>query len=122
MPFAAKNPAQYLGQVVANGHCVRFCQVACPELPHTSKWRRGVKARSANLEPGTIIATFGPNGYYENVTTGRSHVAVFIAEAADSLHVYEQTKGHAVNVRSIRFRDGQGDAVNDGDRFYVVEV
>jgi hypothetical protein len=122
MPFVTKDAELYLGQVVANGHCVRFCQVACPELPHTSKWRRGAKARGANLEPGTIIATFGPNGYYENDTTRHSHVAVFIAEAADSLQVYDQWIGHAVNVRKIRFRDGQGDAVNDGDRFYVVEV
>ena len=80
--FIAKNPEQHHGKPVDTGHCVRFCQVAAPGLPHTSYWRRGRKVRGGNVEPGAVIATFGPDGRYTNRVDGSAHAAILIAEYA----------------------------------------
>jgi hypothetical protein len=41
---------------------------------------------------------------------------------SDGLLVLDQWRGQPVHQRVIRYRGGQGDAVNDGDRFYVIEI
>jgi hypothetical protein len=121
MPHIAENPERWIARVVHNGHCARLVQEACGGLGHTSTWRRGAKARGSGAEPGTIIATFDPNGRYGNHTDGRSHAAILIAEEENGLRCVDQWVGHPVAPRTIRFRGGQGRWVNDGDRFYVVE-
>jgi hypothetical protein len=120
--FIAKNPEAHMLRQVDNGHCVRFCQVAVPGLPQTIHWRRGPKVRGGNVESGTVIATFGPDGRYTNRTDGSAHAAVLIAEHQDGLLVWDQWVNHPVQQRVIRFRGGQGTAVNDGDQFFVVAV
>jgi hypothetical protein len=120
--FIAPNPDFYLGQSVDTGHCVRFCQVAAPGLPHTSYWRRGPQVRGGKVAPGTVIATFGPDGRYTNRVDGSAHAAVLISDNKDGLLVWDQWVGHPVQQRVIRFRGGQGQAVNDGDVFFVVEA
>jgi hypothetical protein len=121
MSWKASNPSRYIGDVIGNGHCVRYVQ-SVAEMPHTSEWRRGVKVRGSNIEPGTVIATFGEDGRYENRTDGASHAAIFIAELADGIRVSDQWRGHPVAERTIWFRNGDGKKVNDGDQFYVVEA
>jgi hypothetical protein len=121
MAIIAHNYDRYYGQVFGNGHCVPFVR-DCSGAPHTSQWRRGDPAKGGNLAEGTVIATFDPNGKYGNHTDGRSHAAIFLAETEQGLLVVDQWIGHPVDQRTLRFRDGSGHAVNDADRFYVVEL
>jgi hypothetical protein len=121
MSFIVDRPERWAGEVVANGHCVRFVQEA-GGVPHTSQWRRGIKARDSKLATGTVIATFEPNGRYGNHTDGRSHAAVYERQSDGGLRVWDQWQGHPVARRLIAFRGGQGRRVNDGDQFHVVEI
>jgi hypothetical protein len=119
--FIASTPHAHLGRTVDNGHCVRFVQIAA-QAPHTSRWRRGQQVRDSDPPFGTVIATFDARGHYENDTTGRSHAAIYLRQDAFGLRVLDQWQGQPVHERLIRFRGGEGPAVNDGDAFYVVEV
>ena len=124
MAFLARNPEAYAGQVVDNGHCVRFLQVAA-NVPLTSQWRRGALVRGADppVPTGTCIATFDANGRYENNTTGRSHAAILVTAQSDGLLVWDQWVGHPVAQRVIRHHGGPtSNAMNDGDHFHVIEV
>lgn len=121
MPFVAASPQRYAGQVVGDGHCVAFVRAAA-DVPHTSSWRRGSPVRGASHASGTAIATFHDRGHYENDTTGKSHAAILIAAQSDGLLVWDQWVGHPVAQRVIRYRDGAGSKVNDGDMFHVIEV
>lgn len=120
MSWEANDPEAYVGQSVANGQCVRYVQV-CAKCPHTSQWMPGVKVRGNEVEFGTAIATFDPDGHYGNNTNGSSHAAILIEETDAGLLVFDQWTGHPVSERTIRFRGGVGKKVNDGDQFYVIE-
>jgi hypothetical protein len=121
--FVAADPERYRGRVVANGHCVRFVQAVIPGMPHTSAWRRGRAVRGGQVAKGTAIATFGgAPPRYQNRTDGSSHAAIFIEEVPAGLQVWDQWVGQPVAQRTIRFRRGEGRAVNDGDAFYVIIV
>jgi hypothetical protein len=120
MSWKAENPEQYEGNVVDNGQCVRYVQT-CAGVPHTSRWRPGTIVRDSNVEPGTAIATFDPDGRYGNHTDGRSHAAIFMEQVEGGLLVWDQWKNQPVHQRVIRFRSGEGRWVNDGDRFSAIE-
>lgn len=77
----------YRGKVVDNGQCAGFAQIVTPSLPHTSQWRAGRKVRGGDVVPGTVIATFGPDGRYADATDGSSHAAIFIEERPEGLRV-----------------------------------
>ncbi|HSR76407.1 MAG TPA: BPSL0067 family protein [Xanthobacteraceae bacterium] len=116
------DPARFDGRVVDNGHCVRFVQIHA-NMPHTSAWRRGPQVRGSEVARGTVIATFGGTPpRYQNRTDGSSHAAVFSSELPHGLSVWDQWRGQPVHNRVIRFRGGQGRAVNDGDAFFTVET
>lgn len=120
--FIAAAAERHRGRVIGNGHCVALVREA-GGVPHTSQWRRGPKARGGSLAAGTVIATFGGDPpRYQNRTDGTSHAAVFAAEEAGGLRVWDQWAGQPVHSRLIRFRGGQGRPVNDGDAFHVVTV
>lgn len=121
MPFIADDPKQHMGTVVSNGHCMRHVQVVAG-VTHSSTLRRGDPVRGSNCAPGTVIGTFDADDRYANATDGSSHVAIFLAETEEGLLVIDQWVGQPVHERLIRFRDGEGSAVNDGSRFYVVEA
>lgn len=122
MSFISHNPQKYRGQAVGSGQCVAYVQYAAG-CPHTSHWRRGRKVRASDdIEPGTAIACFDPNGRYGNHTDGRSHAAIFVEETGAGLVVFDQWRGQSVHQRTIRFRGGKGKRVNDGDAFCVIEV
>lgn len=120
MAWIAIDPEQYEGEVVGSGHCVAFVQDSA-RAPLTKEWTQGRKARGGAVRIGTAIATFDPDGTYGNHTDGSSHAAILIAEQRDGLLVWDQWKGHPVSQRVIRFKDGEGNAVNDGDQYYVIE-
>jgi hypothetical protein len=80
-----------------------------------------VKVRGNGVPRGTAIACFDPDGAYGNHTDGRSHAAVFHEEVPEGLLVWDQWVGHPVSPRVIRFRNGRGLAVDDGDQFCVVD-
>jgi len=107
--------------VVGDGQCVAFVREATG-APHTSRWFAGQSVRGADLPTGTLIATFGTNGRYENDTKGRSHAALYLAQSAVGLRVLDQWIGQPVHERLIRFRAGAGAKANDGDQYAVVEI
>lgn len=118
----APDPHACLGEVVDNGHCMRYVQVVAG-VPHSSKLRRGARVRDTqDLPSGTIIATFGHTGRYENKTDGSSHIAILLEKRANGLLVVDQWQGQPVHERLIQYRGGQGRIVNDADQFYVVET
>lgn len=119
--WQASDPGRWDGQVVASGACVSYVEVAA-NCPNTAHWRRGSLVRGRDVPPGTVIATFGPNGRYENRSDGGSHAAILLTELEHGLVVWDQWVRHPVAVRTIRFRGGQGVAGFDGDRFCVVET
>lgn len=121
MPFVASRHEHLIGQSVGTGHCVAFVREVTG-APITTQWRRGDPVRGGNHAMGTAIATFDNNGRYGNHVDGRSHCAVLIAENEDGLLVADQWVGQSVHQRVIRFRGGSGDAANDGDRFYAIEM
>lgn len=109
----------HIGKVVGDGHCVAFVREVCG-LPQTSHWRRGGAALEA--QPGTPVATFDADGRYGNHTDGRSHAAILLEGTDYGLRVIDQWKGQPVHERLIRFKDGQGPAADDADRYAVIEV
>ncbi|HEY1441386.1 MAG TPA: BPSL0067 family protein [Mycobacterium sp.] len=121
MSFIIHEPEQYVGRVIANGHCVRFLQEA-GRLPHTSQWRRGARVKNLSLARGTCIATFDADGLYANDTAGASHAAVFLDQVSDGLVVYDCWVDQPVAQRTIRFKGGRDKPVNDGDQYHVIEV
>ena len=71
-------------------------------MPHTSKWRRGTKARGGELPNGTAIATFDPVSHrYTNSVDGRSHAAIFLREDPEGLRVLDQWVGRPVKSGSF---------------------
>lgn len=121
MPYLAHDHQRHMGKVLGNGHCVALVR-ECAGLPPTAAWRRGVPVRGSDCAPGTVIATFDPDGRYGDHTDGRSHAAILISENSDGLLVTDQWLGQPVHQRVIRYRDGNGDAANDGDRYRVIEI
>jgi hypothetical protein len=115
MSFIIPDAANYLGKTVDDGHCVRFMQIA-GRLPLTSMWKPGAKVRGLALAKGTCIATFTSKGGY------LGHAAVLEGEEDVGLAVIDCWVGQPVARRIIRFRDGSGPAINDGDQYYVIEV
>jgi hypothetical protein len=122
MPLASE-PELHIGRHVGESHhCVALVKHAAGLGP-TSTWRRGVRVRGANLPRGTIIATFtGDPPRYPSTMSGDSHAAIYLDQTLQGLRVIDQWFQHPAQERIIRFRDGHGDAVNDGDAFFVVEV
>jgi hypothetical protein len=121
MPFVAANPGRYVGAAAGNGHCVALVRAAAG-APHTASWRRGDRVNGAHLVHGTAIATFDADGRYENDTNGRSHAAIYVAEADDGIWVLDQWLEHPASERLIQYRGGRGKAVDDADAYYVIEI
>jgi hypothetical protein len=121
MTWKAEHPEHHLGKVVDSGHCVAYVRLAAG-APHTSQWRKGERV-SFKTEPGTVIATFDPDGTYGNHVDGRSHAAILISvEPSGGLVVFDQWKGQPVHQRVIRAKHGLGQKVNDADAYHVVET
>lgn len=118
--FIARDPERVLGTVIGDGHCIAYVR-SVSDAPQTALWRQGA-AVSARTPVNAIIATFNSQGRYANAVDGSSHAAVFLFCHAQGIDVLDQWVGQAVHRRTIRFRQGQGNAANDADRFCVVET
>ena len=123
--FIAPDPHSCMGEVVANGHCMRHVQTVA-SVSHSSTLRRGVHVLSAprdEIPRGAVIGTFNSEGRYDNSTDGTSHVAVLLDrnDRDKSLRVVDQWVGKAVSERTIHNRNGSGRPVNDASCYYVVE-
>jgi hypothetical protein len=121
MAFVAADPHARFGTVVDTGHCMRHVQVVAG-VTHSSTLRRGARVRDSDVPPGTVIGTFNSAGRYANATDGSSHVAILLTKQPDGLLVVDAWQGQPVHERVIRYRGGEGQAVNDADRFYIVET
>lgn len=119
-PLVASSYQQYLGQSVGSGQCVALLQAADPNLGRTATWSEGGSVRGdTSLQPGTAIATFGPNGTYTNSTDGSSHAAIYLGQNSEGIQVQDQWLNHPASVRTI-YWDRPGNAVNNGSLFHVV--
>ena len=126
MPYVANvsDAEARKGQFIGNGQCVTFVHAAV-SIPPTVAWHKGEKVKDVtSLRPGTVIATFDKNGQYGNHTNGSSHAAIYLGQDLSGIKVLDQWSGpkaNPVHERTIRFMNGRGFKVNDGDQFYVVE-
>jgi hypothetical protein len=111
-----------MNHLVGNGYCVPLVQEATG-APPTSLWRKGPKVKTNRKVPeGTAIATFDENGLYPDKPTG-NHAAIFLSVKVDGIDVVDQWKMKSSarpSRRTLRFRNGNGSASNDGDRFWVI--
>jgi hypothetical protein len=122
MSHIADPPPPHLGKHIGlSQHCVELVRHTTGLGP-TSTWRRGVPVRGAELPPWTAIATFNEQGRYPNTMGGDSHAALYLDQTPQGIRVVDQWLSQPAHERIIRFRGGQGDAVNDGDAFYVIET
>jgi hypothetical protein len=121
MPFVAANPHARLGDVVESGHCMRHVQVVAG-VTHSSTLRRGARVRDTDVPRGTVIGTFNDAGRYPNSMSGDSHVCILLEKLPEGLRVVEQYIPHPVGERTIRYKAGAGPAVDDADRYFVVET
>lgn len=132
MAYVATAPERFLGKSVGSGQCVAFARAAAG-MSATARWRRGASVRGSSLRRGTAIATFTPDGRYENDTRGRSHAAIYLRQDAVGIWVLDQwvakkrfpdgrveMRVQPVHERRIRFHD-TSKPVNDGRNYYVIE-
>jgi hypothetical protein len=90
----ATNYSQYLNQYVGSGQCVALVQTADSSVGLTATWTQGSAVQGdTSLQPGTAIATFGPNGTYTNSTDGSSHAAIYLGQNAQGIQVEDQWLG-----------------------------
>ena len=122
--YVSSRPEVFESQValLGNGECVQLVQAAAA-VPVTSLWRKGPRVRGNRAIPtGTAIATFNEAGMYANMAFG-NHAAIFLQETRAGLIVVDQwrLKTPATPWRRIlRFRNGEGSVVNDGDQYFVI--
>jgi len=126
MPYIAIDPHRYEGISVGDGQCVAFVRAAS-NAPPSSAWTRGAQVKSTNyISTGTVIATFGSSGKYGNRKDGTSHAAIFLRKTPTGIVVLDQWvwmggAKQVVHERTIHFGRVAGQAVNNGDNYYVVE-
>ena len=118
--YVCRDPQAFQARVVDNGQCVRFVQVAAG-VPHTSRWKCGLKVRGANQIPvGAAIATF-VNGRYPNQSHG-NHAAIYAGQDAAGIWVWDQWTGKPVSKRQIKFKlPADFDRSNNGNAFSVID-
>jgi hypothetical protein len=110
-----------VGTVVGTGQCAVLVQQVAG-APATRAWKQGKKVKGDLLiTKGVAIATFNTSGKYPNKMDGSSHAAIYISQTVVGIDVYDQWLKQPVHKRTIRFRNNVGFAVDDGDRFFVIE-
>src|SRR5271157_1796637 len=119
--FVAASYSQYLGQSVGSGQCAVLVETADPSVGLTSTWVQGAAVQgNTSLAPGTIIATFGPDGTYTGLQDGSAHAAIYLGQNGQGIQVEDQWAGQPVHLRTIPWTSVSGVAANTGTDFYVV--
>lgn len=100
------------------GQCVSYVKKACPELPATSRWKKGLPVKdNQNILSGTVIATFNSAGNYEG------HAAIYVSQNDKGIVVYDQYATppipKPVGERVLRW-EASGRS-NNGNNFCIVE-
>src|SRR5271157_897352 len=119
--FAAVNYSQYLGQSVGSGQCAVLVEAADPSVGLTATWVQGASVQgNTSLAPGTIIATFGPNGTYTGLQDGSAHAAIFLGQNDQGIQVMDQWAGQAAGIRTIPWNSSSSLPISSGSNYYVV--
>ncbi len=119
MPYVCEDLEKYRGRTVGSGQCVALVQKAAG-VPHTSTWTAGERVKGAGIiRAGTAIATFF-DGVYPNKSSG-NHAALYISHDGNGIRVLDQWTSHAASERTIRYKPGDEDPSNDGDRYFVID-
>jgi len=106
------------------GSCLRGVQVLEGDTGklYSGKLKQGKLVKGSSLTAGTVIASGWENGKYPNKSSG-NHVAVYHSQDSQGITVYDCWSNRAWASRVIRFKGvNAGDASNNGDLFYVVDV
>ena len=108
--------------VGASKQCIEFVK-AVNGIGATGSWIRGARVKgNKSIKPGTPIATFGLFGKYMNRTYGSSHAAVFVKFVTGGIQVWHKYAKKRVHLATIKYKNGQGTANNDGDRYYIINI
>src|SRR5271166_1218588 len=119
--FVAASYSQYLGQSVGSGQCAVLVEAADPSVGMTSTWVQGAAVQgNTSLAPGTIIATFGPDGTYTGLQDGSAHAAIYLGQNGQGIQVEDQWAGQPVHLRTIPWTSVSGVPANTGSDFDVV--
>src|SRR5208283_516950 len=97
----AVNYSQYLGQSVGSGQCAVLVEAADPSVGLTATWVQGASVQgNTSLAPGTIVATFGPNGTYTGLQDRSAHAAIYLGQNDQGIQVMDQWAGQAAGIRT----------------------
>ncbi len=129
MPYQARRPELIIGTSVGSGQCVALVEQTA-HAPPTHFWHQGDLVRgNVRIGPGTVIATFDPNGLYGNHTDGTSHAAIYLGQDENGIQVIDQWVEHRRNHkpwahhasrRTILFGHTHGQAVDNADNYHVI--
>lgn len=121
MSYMDPLPGSDLGNVVGDGQCVAYVKKAAG-CPITANWKPGRVVKGNNIERGTAIARFGPDGKYIN-ESGKGHAAIYdTQDSVNGLKVWDQWTGQAVHSHYLRFGVSPPDPpAKDGNNFCVIE-
>jgi hypothetical protein len=116
-------PSIWNGQVIGSGQCVALVELVT-HTPSTASWKAGRKVQGdMSVTSGTAIATFGPDGRYQNREDGSSHAAIYMGQTGQGLIVWDQWVKQPTHERLIRFKaPGDGPNVDNGIAFCVIEL
>src|SRR5271166_2141292 len=117
----AVNYSQYLGQSVGSGQCAVLVEAADPSVGLTATWVQGASVQgNTSLAPGTIVATFGPNGTYTGLQDGSAHAAIYLGQNDQGIQVMDQWAGQAAGIRTIPWNSSSSLPISSGSNYYVV--
>jgi hypothetical protein len=129
--FIDPNPYRWLDQgPVGDGECVALVKKTAG-APPTRDWRQGEKVRgNDHIIPGTLIATFDPDGRYGNHTNQTSHAALYLDQDENGMRVIDQWNKRDKNgniigqqpphIRYIKFNNPTGMGIDQGENYHVV--
>src|SRR5271166_5183581 len=117
----AVNYSQYLGQSVGSGQCAVLVEAADPSVGLTATWVQGASVQgNTSLAPGTIVATFGPNGTYTGLQDRSAHAAIYLGQNDQGIQVMDQWAGQAAGIRTIPWNSSSSLPISSGSNYYVV--
>lgn len=125
--FTSAGYGRFIGRSTGSGQCVALVQAANPDLGSTRSWAAGASVQQggggnggADLQPGTVIATFDRSGRYANASDGSSHAAIYLGQNEQGIQVLDQWAGRPAAPRTIPWSNPGGAAANVAGNYRVV--